>query len=254
MVEKLCRAGRPVYDFTAEDGIAHTLWTVSEPAAVAAVQEAFRRVDAVYIADGHHRAAAACRVRQIMRQTNSNHRGDEPYNYFLAVYFPDEELRILPYHRVVKDLNGMSEAEFLEKVKARFRVKAATKPEPDAPHRFGMYLQGKWHLLLTIEGTFPAGDPVRSLDVSILQENLLAPVLGIRDPRTDKRIDFVGGIRGTPELERRCREDAQVAFSMYPVTLGQLMAIADAGRIMPPKSTWFEPKLRDAMVVRQIAE
>ncbi len=251
IVARVC-ADAPTVDFTAPDGIGHTLWPICDVQTVADLQAAFARVDALYVADGHHRTASAFRVRNLMRERNPHHRGDEAYNHFLAVVFPDDELQIMGYHRVVQDLGGLSGEDFLGRVRERFDVAPTTKPEPADARRYGMYLDGQWYRLTAREGTFPADHPVRSLDASILQENLLAPILGIQDPRTDNRIDFVGGIRGTRELERRCQHDMRVAFALYPVSCAQLMAIADAGEIMPPKSTWFEPKLRSGVVVRTL--
>jgi uncharacterized protein (DUF1015 family) len=245
------RKDQPLYDFVAPDGIAHTVWPVP-PEQNAALQAAFATVPVLYVADGHHRAASAARVGLERKAANPNHRGDEPYNYFLAVLFPHDQLRILDYNRVVKDLNGLSPERFLAKVGEKFTTAATGTPRPDAPRRFGMFLGGKWYRLEAKPGTFPASDPVRSLDVAILQENLLAPVLGIADPRTDKRVDFVGGIRGLDELEKRVREGWAVAFALYPTSLDQLMSVADAGLVMPPKSTWFEPKLRSGLLVRTL--
>jgi len=241
----------PIYDFTADDGISHTVWVV--PAALTgALAAAFRAVPALYVADGHHRAASAARVGLERRAANPQHTGEEPYNYFLAVLFPHDQLRIMDYNRVVKDLGGLDPRGFLERVGERFAVMPTTAPRPDAPHRVGMFLGGSWYRLEAKPGTWPASDPVRSLDVAILQDNLLAPVLGIADPRTDKRIDFVGGIRGLGELERRVAEGWAVAFALHPTSLDQLMSVADAGLVMPPKSTWFEPKLRSGLLVRTL--
>ncbi|HOX25462.1 MAG TPA: DUF1015 family protein [Candidatus Krumholzibacteria bacterium] len=245
-------ATAPAVDFTAKDGIGHALWVVKDAAAVKELREAFAAVPATYVADGHHRSASAFRVRNNLRARNPRHSGQEGYNHFLAVAFPDDELKIMGYHRVVQDLNGLSAAEFLARVEQRFDVAATTSPEPRRARSFSMYLDGRWTTLTARPGTFPADHPVRSLDAAILQDNLLAPVLGIDDPRTSNRIDFVGGIRGTGELERRCRTDMKIAFALYPVSVAQLMAIADAGEIMPPKSTWFEPKLRSGVVVRTL--
>jgi uncharacterized protein (DUF1015 family) len=245
------RKGSPTYDFIAPDGIAHTVWVVPAEQAER-VRAAFGQVPALYVADGHHRAASAARVGLERKAANASHRGDEPYNYFLAVLFPHDQLRILDYNRVVKDLGGLSEKEFLTKVGANFTVAPAPAPRPDAPRRFGMFLGGKWHRIEAKPGTFAADDPVRSLDAAILQENLLAPVLGIADVRTDKRIDFVGGIRGLGELERRVNEGWAAAFALFPTSLDQLMSVADAGLVMPPKSTWFEPKLRSGLLVRTL--
>jgi len=251
LVGRICE-GEPVYDFTADDGIGHTVWVVTRGDLVARLRNAFERVEALYVADGHHRSASAFRVRDHLRGDNPGHTGDEPYNHFLAVVFPDAQLRIMAYNRVVRDLNGLTAEGLLDALRERFEVEPADVPDPSAPKQFGMFLGGRWYRVTAKPGTFPAGDPVRSLDVAILQENLLAPVLGIDDPRTDARIDFVGGIRGAQELERRCAEDMEVAFALYPTGVDQLMAIADAGEVMPPKSTWFEPKLRSGVVVRSL--
>jgi len=254
LVEELTTRAAPDVDFTADDGVGHTLWVVGDPDDVRRIREAFAPLDAIYVADGHHRTASAFRVRDIMRSKNPGHTGDEAYNHFLAVVFPDDELQLMGYHRVVKDLNGLSAGEFLDKVRENFDVAPADAPEPPGQRRFGMFLEGEWYRLTAREGTFPAGDPVASLDAAILQANLLEPVLGIGDPRQDPRIDFVGGIRGAGELERRCRTDMKVAFAFAPVSVPQIMAIADAGAVMPPKSTWFEPKLRSGLVVRSLAD
>ncbi len=245
------RAGAPVYDFVAEDGIAHTVWIV--PAGLTAgLRDAFGGVPALYVADGHHRAASAARVGLERGAADPRHTGDEPYDFFLAVLFPHDQLRILDYNRLVRDLQGLSEEAFLAAVAERFTVEPTGEPRPRAPREFGMYLSGRWYRLVARPGTFPADDPIRSLDAAILQENLLAAVLGIRDVRTDRRIDFVGGIRGLDELERRVGEGWAVAFALYPTSLDQLMAVADAGQVMPPKSTWFEPKLRSGLLVRTL--
>jgi uncharacterized protein (DUF1015 family) len=245
------RAGAPIYDFTSDDGIGHTVWLV--PAGESAeFTRAFRDVPALYVADGHHRTASAARVGLERRAANPRHTGEEPYNYFMAVLFPHDQLRIMDYNRVVRDLNGMTAEGFLAEVRERFEVVPAASGRPEASRRFGMLLNGAWYRLVARPGTFPAEDPVRGLDVSILQENLLAPVLGIADPRTDTRIDFVGGIRGLGELEKRVRDGWAVAFALHPTSLDQLLAVADAGQVMPPKSTWFEPKLRSGLLVRTL--
>ena len=246
------RAGEPIYDFTSEDGIGHTLWVVAEPERVAALRQAFARVPTLYVADGHHRSAAATRVRALRRAANPQHRGDEPYNYFLAVIFPHDQMKIMAYNRVVRDLAGMSPAHFRDRIAERFTLAPAPTPAPESGREYGMYLEGGWQRLAARPGTYPAADPVDSLDAAILQNNLLGRLLGITDPRTDKRIDFVGGIRGTDELERRCREGWAVAFALHPTSIEQLMAVADAGKVMPPKSTWFEPKLRSGLIVRPL--
>jgi len=230
----------PVYDFVAPDGIGHTVWriTVTEP-----VREAFQNVPAAYIADGHHRAAAAVRVAR------SGADPDKEYNWFLAVLFPASQLEILPYNRCVRDLGGAAADNFLEEVKKRFTVEKNARPSPACAGQISMYLGNKW-FCLKAKTTPPKDDPVACLDVSILQGKLFEPVLGIKDPRTDKRLDFIGGIHGTQELERRVNSGkAAVAFSMHPVAVSQLLSISDAGQVMPPKSTWFEPKLRDALLI-----
>jgi len=247
-------SGEPACDFVAPDGIGHALWVVDDPSRIQAFRSAFARVPATYVADGHHRSASAFRVRNNLRGRNPGHTGHEAYNHFLAVAFPDDELRIMGYHRVVEDLNGLEVEEFLARVQERFAVEKTDDPEPREARQFTMYLDGEWYRLSARPGSFPAGDPVKGLDAAILQDNLLAPILGIDDPRTSKRIDFVGGIRGTGELVKRCQDDMRLAFALHPVSVEQLMAIADAGAIMPPKSTWFEPKLRSGVVVRSLRD
>lgn len=247
-------AGPPLYDVTTYDGVRNELWATTETAPIV---EAFARVPAVYIADGHHRAASYSRVGAAEREKGKGPRGDEPCHAFLAVIFPHDQLRILPYNRVVEDLNGLMPGEFLAQLEARWIVTPGASPSPASRHSVSMYLEGAWLALTPRPGTFDESNPVKSLDVSILQENLLAPILGITDPRRDKRIDFVGGIRGTEELVRRVEDEKRegriaVAFSMYPTSLDELMAISDAGQIMPPKSTWFEPKLKDAFILHSL--
>ncbi len=248
------REGEPEVDFTAPDGVRHTLWVIREEALIRRIREAFARIPCLYVADGHHRSASASNVAAARRAANPRHTGEEPYNFFLSVLFPHDQMKILDYNRVVSDLAGLSEEEFLAKVGERFEVHPTDHPKPDAPHRFGMYLGGRWYRLTARPGTFPEDDPVAGLDVAILQDNLLAPVLGIGDPRTDERIDFVGGIRGLDELVRRVEGGAAAAFALHPTSIEQLMAIADAGRVMPPKSTWFEPKLRSGLIVRPLSD
>ncbi len=248
------RAGDPVYDFKAEDGIGHALWPVGDPTLVSALRTAFGALPGLYVADGHHRSAAASRVRDVMKSRNPGHTGEEPYNFFLSVIFPDDQLQILDYNRVVKDLAGLTEEAFMDRVAASFEVSPTTDPRPRGKGAFGMFLGGRWYRL-TAKGGAPAGsDGVAGLDVTVLQDHLLAPILGIEDPRRDARIDFVGGIRGLDELERRCAADAAVAFALYPTRVAELMAVADAGDVMPPKSTWFEPKLRSGIVVKMLEE
>ena len=242
-------AGAPTYDFTSEDGIRHTLWVVSESADIALIEREFAAIDTMYIADGHHRSAAASRVRELRKgRLGPDYTGQEEFNFFMTVIFPHDQMHIMDYNRLVRDLRGLTAADFLAKVSEKFEVVKAGVKKPGRTHDFGMYLGGEWFTLTARAGTFDAADPVASLDVSILQENLLGPVLGIGNPRTDKRIDFVGGIRGMGELERRVDSgECAVAFSMFPTRIEELIAIADAGKIMPPKSTWFEPKLRSGL-------
>jgi len=238
-----------LYAFTDEFDVKHTVYRVQD---TRAVKEAFEQVPALYIADGHHRAASASRVRDIKKEKNPSHDGTEEYNYFLAVLFPHDQLKILDYNRFVKDLNGLTKEQFLKSAGERFDIEKAdeTPFKPSKLHEFGMYIGGEWYKLTSKPETFIKDDPVASLDVAILQENLLGPVLGIGDPRTDERIDFIGGIRGLKELERRVDETENgVAFSMYPTEMEQLLNVADAGKTMPPKSTWFEPKLRSGLFV-----
>ena len=243
----------PVYDFVSEDGIGHRVWVIADKADVAMIEEAFAKIPAIYIADGHHRCASAVKVGLKRREQHPDYTGEEEFNYFLSVIFPDEELRILDYNRVVKDLNGMDAGTFLAKAEEHFIVekKGRTPYRPEKKGTFGMYLEDKWYCLTAKEG-IRSDDAVEGLDVSLLQNYLLNPVLGIKDPKTDKRIDFVGGIRGLAELERRVHTDMKVAFSMYPTSIGELFAVADAGRLMPPKSTWFEPKLRSGLFLHEI--
>ncbi len=254
-VRRVC-ARAPDVDFTAEDGIGHTMWVVAQPAEVQELRQLFGAVPHLYVADGHHRSAAASRVQQLRKARDPKPAGEAGYDFFLTVIFPHDQMKIMEYNRVVNDLNGLSEAAFLAKVGEKFEVTdvGSGGASPERPRSFGMYLGGRWLRLAAKPGTFPERDPVRSLDVAILQDNLLGPVLGIADPRTDKRIQFVGGIRGTAELERRARQTGGVAFAMYPTSIEQLMTIADANQVMPPKSTWFEPKLRSGMVVRSLED
>ncbi len=250
---KQVKESKPVYDFVSEDGIGHTVWVIADELSVNTIQQTFAAIPALYIADGHHRCASAVKVGLKRRQEHPDYTGAEEYNYFLSVIFPDEELHIMDYNRVVKDLNGLTKEEFLERVSEHFRVeKAATAPfAPEKKGIFGMFLEEEWYCL-TAKKEVLSEDAVEGLDVSILQNFLLAPVLGIQDPKTDKRIDFVGGIRGLKELERRVHTDMKLAFSMYPTSIGELFAVADASRLMPPKSTWFEPKLRSGLFLHDL--
>lgn len=249
---KKTKENKALYDFISPDGIRHQVWKMTDITLVENVRKAFEGIDSVYIADGHHRAASAVKVGLKRRRENPGYTGNEEFNYFLSVLFPDEELMILPYNRVVKDLNGYTQEEFLNKIKEKFDMAESDRQvSPDKKGTFGMYLGGKWYKL-TAHKDIMSDDPVDGLDVAVLQDNLLAPVLGIGDPKTDKRIDFVGGIRGLSELEKRCREDCVVAFSMYATSIAELFAVADAGKLMPPKSTWFEPKLRSGLFIHRI--
>lgn len=248
LVEKITQ-DEPLYNLTAADGVRHTLWKVSEPQALV---DAFVQVPELYIADGHHRAASASRTRAHLKQeAGSAWTGQEAGNFFLAVSFPADQLRILPYNRVIKDLNGHSPEQFLEKLGAICQVSQSADPSPKRRGQVSMYLDGHWYGL-ELKVPTEAKSPSQKLDVAILQAQVLDPLLGIADPRTDKRIDFVGGIRGTGQLEKRVQAGEAVAFSMFPTSLEELMAISDADEIMPPKSTWFEPKLRDALLIHQV--
>ncbi len=241
--------GLPACEVKADDGVVHTIWLIQDPEQVSAVTRIVDAMDSLYIADGHHRSASASRVAAARGAGNPRHSGDLDYNYFLCVAFPHDEMRILDYNRVVRDLNGLSATDFLLRIGLKFTVMPVTEPaRPAHAGQFGMYLEGQWYRLDIQRGLIPK-DPVASLDVSLLQDHLLAPVLGIGDPRRDKRIDFVGGIRGLPELERRVDSgEMAVAFAMFPTSLEALMAVADANQVMPPKSTWFEPKLADGLL------
>ena len=245
---------RPEYNFTSEDGVTHILWPVDDLAVIETIRRGFEEVPALYIADGHHRTASSAAVSAMRRKRYPNYTGQEEFNYLMAVTFCDEDLFIMDYNRVVTDLNGYSVEDFLHRIGEKFKVVPASQKEPFAPrakHEFGMFLNAMWYSITAREGTYDEQHPICSLDCSILQENLLAPVLGIKDPRTSPRIDFVGGIRGLTELENRAGE-AGVAFALYPVTMDDLFRVADSGEIMPPKSTWFEPKLRSGLFAHEI--
>ncbi len=247
----------PVYDFVTEDGISNTVWVIEDDDLNNKLSSLLENAGAFYIADGHHRCASAVSVGKKRREENPKYDGTEEFNFFLAVLFPAKTLAIMDYNRVVKDLNGYNKDEFINKIEEKFEVTKTNSEEPFSPqekHTFGMYLDNTWYVLKAKSGTFNENDPVQRLDVSILQTNLLSPILNIGDPRTDKRIDFIGGIRGLEELERRVKEDMTVAFSMYPTTLDDLMDIADANKIMPPKSTWFEPKLLSGLFIHKLGE
>lgn len=248
------RGGEALYDFTADDGVRHRVWKVAEPDWIGQIQRRFAAIANVYIADGHHRAASAVKVALRRRDRQPYYTGQEPFNFFLSVLFPDDQLMIMPYNRVVRDLNGYSKAAFLQEVAVRFTVTpmGKTQYQPEARHQFGMYLDGCWYALQVNQEFVKEDDPVKGLDVSILQDVLLKPVLGIQNPRTDERIGFIGGIRGLSELEKRVAEDMEIAFSMYPTSIQELFAVADDGFLMPPKSTWFEPKLRSGLFIHRL--
>lgn len=255
MVDNWMTNHKPVYDFVSEDDIGHTVWVIDEEAVIKKLEAEFGAIDYLYIADGHHRSASAVKVGLKRRENSPDYNGDEEFNFFLSVLFPDDQLYIMDYNRVVKDLNGNNTDEFSSKVGEKFVIeeyKVEGPFKPSAKHTFGMYLDGKWYKLTAKAGTYNENDPVDRLDVSIMQNNLLNPILGIQDPRTDKRIDFIGGIRGLGELEKRVNAGMKVAFSMCPTTIDDLMSIADAGKVMPPKSTWFEPKLRSGLFIHEL--
>ncbi len=243
----------PLYDFTAIDGITHKVWKIADKSDVAEIKKSFQGVDSIYIADGHHRAASAVKVGLKRREENPHHNGSEEYNYFLSVLFPHDQLMIMDYNRTVKDLNGLTEEDFLQKVQEHFRLEREDKPvKPESKGTFGMYVGKQWYRLTAAPALYEGKDAVGSLDVSVLQDYLLGPILGIGDPRTDARIDFVGGIRGLSELEKRAQEDMTVSFSMFPTSITELFDVADQNLLMPPKSTWFEPKLRSGLFIHEI--
>lgn len=262
-VVRTVKAGQALYDFTAEDGIRHRVFRIGDREQIAAVENAFSKIGAIYIADGHHRAASAVKVGFKRREAHPEYNGTEEFNYFLSVLFPDEELMIMDYNRVVKDLNGLTEAHFLARMKEMFCVEAVgsgcigenglaeEQIRPAKKGDFAMFLENQWYRCSMKPQDVP-DDPVEGLDVSVLQNLMLSPLLGIHDPKTDKRIDFVGGIRGLKELEKRVKTDCKVAFAMYPTSIQELFAVADVGKLMPPKSTWFEPKLRSGLFIHEI--
>lgn len=243
------------YDFTGKDGIRHILWLIDDDASIVRIQKEFAEIPVMYVADGHHRSASAMRVRDMMRKDNPNHTGEEEYNFFLAVIFPHNQMNIMAYNRVLKNLNGNTEEGFMKIIGEKFEISEAGNdvPSPAKKHEFGMYMDGKGYILVPKAGTYDEADPVASLDVAILQNNLLDPVLGIKNPREDKNIDFIGGIRGNGELKMHVDSgNFKLAFSLYPTSIEDLIGVADGGKIMPPKSTWFEPKLKDGMAIHVI--
>lgn len=253
ITDRVIMEDKPVYNFIADDGIRHTVWKISDSNDIAAIENAFAAVNDIYIADGHHRAASAVKTGLKRREASPGYNGTEEFNYFLSVLFPDDSLMIMDYNRSVKDLNGLSEDGFIERVGENFNItKTGTAKYPSKKGEVAMYLGRCWYMLEVKEELLSGKDAVASLDVSLLQDYLLGPVLGIKDPRTDPRIDFIGGIRGLSELERRADNDMEVSFAMYPVSTEELFAVADAGLLMPPKSTWFEPKLRSGLFIHRI--
>ncbi len=243
----------PVYDFSSEDEITHRAWAIDDEATINKLIAAFKEVDSLYIADGHHRSASAVKVGLMRREAHPDYNGQEEFNFFLSVLFPDQQLYVMDYNRVVKDLNGLSRDEFLKRLSSKFEIEAQKEAvKPQQKGEFGLYLDEKWYRLRVKDGVYDGNDLVKSLDVSILQDHVLVPILGIGDIRTDKRIDFVGGIRGLDELERRVHNDMKLAFSMYPTSIDELLKIADADLLMPPKSTWFEPKLRSGLFIHKL--
>lgn len=253
VVAQVMEQDSPLYDFVSPDGIGHRMWKIQEKNQVKQIRQAFAGIRDIYIADGHHRAASAVKVGVKRREEHPGYDGTEEFNYFLSVLFPDEQLMIMDYNRSVQDLNGLTVDEFLQRIEAHFSVSRLDQAEhPQAKGEITMYLEGQWYLLKASKDLMAIQDPVKSLDVSLLQDYLLGPVLGIGDPRTDSRIDFIGGIRGLEELERRADSDMKVSFAMYPTSIGELFSVADAGLLMPPKSTWFEPKLRSGLLIHQI--
>lgn len=254
LVEGWAASRKPVYDFTGQDGIGHTLWVVDDPQTIESLTSLFGQIPSLYIADGHHRSASACKVGLKRREEYPDYTGEEEFNFFMAVIFPDADLHIFDYNRVVKDLNGNTVESLMEKIKAvGFKIdkKGEDVYRPEGKHCFGMFLEGNWYRLTAKEEIIP-DHVIDSLDVAILQNKILEPILGIEDPRTDKRIDFVGGIRGLEELEKRCGEDMKIAFAVHPVEIGDLLTVSDNDMVMPPKSTWFEPKLGSGLFLHQL--
>lgn len=254
LIEAWRNGHAPEYDFVTKDGIGHTLWAITDQSVVSALTTLFGEINSLYIADGHHRSASAVKVGQKRREEHPEFTGEEEFNYFMAVIFPDADLKIFDYNRVVKDLNGLSEDEFLQRVSEKFQVEKKEKGpyRPESKHIFSMYLKDQWYKLTAKTEIICDEDVIKCLDVSILQENLLQPILGIEDPRTEKRIDFVGGIRGLGELERRVASDMTVAFALHAVSISDLLAVSDQGMVMPPKSTWFEPKLGSGLFMHEL--
>ena len=255
IVEQVVKNNAPIYDFVADEGFGHHFWVIDNDETIAQLLELFEKVPATYVADGHHRTAAAALVGNEKKKNNPNHTGKENYNYFLAVHFPDNQLQIIDYNRVVKDLNGLTSEEIIEKLLLDFTVteNGTEIYKPSSLHNFSMYIDGKWYSLVAKPGTYNDNDPIDVLDVTILSKSVLEPIFNIKDLRTDKRIEFVGGIRGLGELQKRVDSgEMKVAFALYPVSMKQLLDIADTNNIMPPKTTWFEPKLRSGLVIHTL--
>lgn len=255
IIDEYMNKEKSEYDFVSEDGIRHVVWVIDDKKTIEDLTKLFKDIENLYIADGHHRSASAVKVALRRRKEFPDYDGSEEFNCFLTVLFPDEDLYIMDYNRVVKDLNGNTPDELIEKIRGKFEIKAYQGEgqfKPGEKNVFGMYLDEKWYELRAKEGIFNPKDPVERLDVSILQDNILDPILAIKDPRTDKRIDFVGGIRGLDELEARVKSDMKIAFSLYPTSIEDLISISDAGEVMPPKSTWFEPKLRSGIFIHKL--
>lgn len=249
-----CTQNKPLYDFISEDGNGHTVWIIDNDSDIEELTKLFQKVDSLYIADGHHRTKSAVEVALKRRKENPGYTGEEEFNYFLAIAYPDNQLDVLDYNRTVKDLNGLNEEEFFSAIEKNFIVKVSKEAvKPNRRHTFGMYMNNTWYELEAKEGTFNEDDPMERLDVSILQNNLLSPILGIDDPTKSDRIEFIGGIRGVKELEKRANTDMKVSFSMFATTTEDIMSIADDGMIMPPKSTWFEPKPRSGLFIHKLS-
>ena len=245
---------KPVYDFVSEDGISHIVWVIDDESIVNEITTLFKGVENLYIADGHHRSASAVKVGIKRREEKPNYTGEEEFNYFLAVAFPDNDLMVMDYNRVVKDLNGLTVQELISKLQEKFVVSESKEAvKPAKKHTYGMFVENKWYLLEAKDGIFNPKDPIDSLDVAILQKNVLTSILGIEDVRTSDRIDFIGGIRGLKELEKRATSDMKIAFSMFPTEVSDIMSVADIGEVMPPKSTWFEPKLRSGLFIHKLS-
>ncbi|MFP4697425.1 MAG: DUF1015 domain-containing protein [Eubacteriales bacterium] len=254
LINDIINKEQPIYDFVADDNVGHKVWAIKAKNQIGTIIDAFKEIENIYIADGHHRAASAVKVGLKRRKENPEYNGKESFNFFLSVLFPHEELEILPYNRVVKDINGHTEESFIEEIKKSFDVELiGDKPyQPNEKATFGMFINNKWYKLSIKKELIPSNDPVKKLDVSLLQDYLLNPILDIKDPRLDSRIDFVGGIRGLNELERRANKDMKIAFSMYPTSINELFEVSDANQLMPPKSTWFEPKLRSGLFIHSL--